>query len=125
MWCMAVQTIDVESLYAEAEARTRIKRETVARLQGITKGRLSQQLHGKGHPSFRALVAMWFHEDKDGERFVRALFQVTKERLGFSDCDPVPEAIGQALVVLGGLIVKLKMARAELPESNSQERRRA
>lgn len=110
--------VDLDDLFAEAEGRCGLKRETVAALMGIKATQLTQQLHGQGHVSLGRVLAMWCHTDPDGQRFVQSVFAVAAERLGFGGFDPVTDA---ALTVIVALTSKLRMARAALPQ---QERKR-
>lgn len=114
--------IDLDDLFKEAEALSKIKRETIAALQGISLGQWSQQLHGQGHVSFGRVLGLVFHEDKDGKKFVVALLHVATERLGLDLFDEFAEA---ALTVAIGLRSKLRMARAALRTHEDQQRKEA
>lgn len=113
--------LDLDDLFKEAEGLSKIKRETVAALQGISLGQWSQQLHGQGHVSFGRVLGLVFHEDKDGRKFVVALLHVAAERLGLDLFDEFAEA---ALTVAIGLRGKLRMARSALRHHEEQQQRK-
>jgi len=117
--------VDIEALFAETERRLDMKRDTVARLQGLSASQLSQQLHGQGHPSLRRLIEMWFSDDPDGQLFVSEFFQVCSECLGFAQLDPVGNAIGKALINIGAAVASLRLAPPESARQPAQQRRRA
>lgn len=110
--------IDLDSLFKDAEARAQVKRDTIAALQGISLGQWSQQIHGQGHVSYGRLLALAFHPDADGRKFLIALLHVTAERAGLDMWDEFAEA---ALTVAVGLRGQLRMAKSELRQRNSEQ----
>ncbi len=113
--------IDLDDWFAEAEGRSRVKREVVARWMGITPPQLSQQLHKHGHVSLGRLVALRNHKDPDAQKFLRCLFAVASERLGFGELDPFTEALLTTTVTL---TAKYRQAAAALA-ATQQERESA
>lgn len=109
---------DVAEWFKEACARTGIKLGAVAMYMGIPASLLSQQIHGMGNVSLNKLAAMACYrtpegkEDPDAIRYLRTLFSVAGDRLGFSELEqPV---VDELLTVTVYLIGKYNQAKAKL-----------
>ncbi len=110
-------------LFARARGAVQMKHATLSHLMGISEQQLSMQLAGTGHVSLFRLAAV--ASDPDGKAFLRELFDLLADELGFGEGDPVGRAVSQALAALCAVIGQLErahMAKASLPQ---RERRRA
>src|SRR6185369_7174607 len=131
MFIVAVHPSEPSTNWAEMFSRARsaadLKHDTLARMMKISASQLSQQLAERGHLSLFKLVRVAADPDPAGKRFVVELFDLIAEEFGFGERDPLAHALGQLLAVVGSVVgrTQLRMARAELPIQDAQQRRRA
>lgn len=123
------EPINWPDLFSIARSRAnRLKHETLADLMGISAAQLSQQLGGQGHLSLFRLAQVV--SDRDGKEFLSELLALLAEEFGLDECDPVARTVAQSLQAISGVVESLgrihfRMARAELKETESSERKRA
>ena len=100
-------SFNLEALIVEARRRAGLKHDSLATLMGISSQQLSQQLAERGHVSFRRLL--FVSRDPDGKRFLRELFLLIKDEMGFEDFDQIAARLSDLVNAF-----QVRQARAEL-----------
>lgn len=119
MWLATIDPqldFDLAAYVVTARQRAGLKHEALAALMGINSQQLSQQLAGHGHLSFRRLL--FVSRDPDGKRFLRELFLLIKEEMGWEDFDLIAARVSDLINA-----VQVRQAKAQL--RNREERKEA
>ena len=117
MWAATIDPalgFDLAAYVVEARRRAGLKHDSLATLMGISSQQLSQQLAERGHLSFRRLL--FVSRDPDGKRFLRELFLLIKEEMGWEDFDQIAARLSDLINA-----VQVRQAKAQLRER--EERR--
>ena len=119
MWSITIQPVldfDLATHVVRARERAGLKHDALATLMGISSQQLSQQLAARGHLSLQRLIFAACR-DADGKRFLRELFLLIRDEMGWEDFDQIAARLSELVNA-----VQVRQAKAEL---SREERKRA
>ena len=119
MWLATIDprlSFNLSAHIVTARQRAGLKHDSLATLMGISSQQLSQQLAERGHISLQRLLFAACR-DQDGKRFLRELFLLIKDEMGWTDFDAIAARLSELVNA-----VQVRMARSQL-QAREDERR--